>query len=69
VISAQRKIENLLEQAEESARRREQFIAMLSHELRNPLAAVMNATTLIQKTPDAAIVARCQAVIEREPRT
>ncbi|HLL23373.1 MAG TPA: ATP-binding protein, partial [Kofleriaceae bacterium] len=66
LMSAQRKIENLLEQAEESARRREQFIAMLSHELRNPLAAVMNATTLIQKTTDTAIVARCQAVIERQ---
>jgi CheY-like chemotaxis protein/nitrogen-specific signal transduction histidine kinase len=65
-IAAQRKIENLLEQAEESARRREQFIAMLSHELRNPLAAVMNATTLIQKTPDTTVVARCQAVIERQ---
>jgi two-component system CheB/CheR fusion protein len=66
VITAQRKIENLLQQAEESARRREQFIAMLSHELRNPLAAVMNATTLIQKTPDPTIIGRCQAVIERQ---
>jgi two-component system CheB/CheR fusion protein len=66
LIVAQKKIQNLLESAEESARRREQFIAMLSHELRNPLAAVMNATTLIQKTPDPAIVARCQAVIERQ---
>jgi signal transduction histidine kinase/ActR/RegA family two-component response regulator len=62
----QRKIEHLLAQAEESARRREQFIAMLSHELRNPLSAVMNATTLIQRSSDAATMRRCQAVIERQ---
>ncbi|HEY6174659.1 MAG TPA: chemotaxis protein CheB [Kofleriaceae bacterium] len=64
----QRRITMLLEQAEEGARHREQFIAMLSHELRNPLAAVMNATTLIAKQPDTESVARCQAVIERQAR-
>ncbi|HEY0481764.1 MAG TPA: chemotaxis protein CheB [Kofleriaceae bacterium] len=62
----QQRIATLLEQAEEGARRREQFIAMLSHELRNPLAAVMNATTLIKKQPDAAAIGRCQGVIERQ---
>jgi two-component system CheB/CheR fusion protein len=64
----QRKITVLLEQAEDSARYREQFIAMLSHELRNPLAAVMNATTLLEKQPGFEAVARCQAVIERQAR-
>jgi two-component system, chemotaxis family, CheB/CheR fusion protein len=64
----QQRITSLLEQAEEGARRREQFIAMLSHELRNPLAAVMNATTLIKKQPDDESIRRCQAVIERQAR-
>jgi two-component system, chemotaxis family, CheB/CheR fusion protein len=64
----QRKIAILLQQAEDGARRREEFIAMLSHELRNPLAAVMNATTLIKSQPEAESVARCQAVIERQTR-
>jgi signal transduction histidine kinase len=41
---------------------------MLSHELRNPLAAVMNATTLLAKQPEADSVARCQGVIERQAR-
>jgi len=75
LLGAQRELEqrqlriaSLLEQAEESSRRREQFIAMLSHELRNPLAAVMNATTLIKKQPDIDAIARCQAVIERQAR-
>jgi two-component system CheB/CheR fusion protein len=31
----------------EAARRREQFLAMLSHELRNPLAAILSATRVI----------------------
>jgi len=64
----QHRITSLLEQAEEGARRREQFIAMLSHELRNPLAAVLNATTLIKKQPEGDTIARCQAVIERQAR-
>ena len=32
---------------QEGVRRREQFLAMLSHELRNPLAAILSATHLI----------------------
>jgi two-component system CheB/CheR fusion protein len=63
----QRKITLLLEETEEIARRREQFLAMLSHELRNPLAAVMNATTLLKKMAHADhTIERCQAVIERQ---
>ena len=64
----QEEITSLLAQTEESARRREQFIAMLSHELRNPLAAVMNATALLRRQPDIDVVGRCQAVIERQAR-
>lgn len=47
-----RRLEDGLHAVEEelrlSARRREHFLAMLSHELRNPLAAVLHATTLLQ---------------------
>ena len=35
------------EEIQEGVRRREQFLAMLSHELRNPLAAILSATRLI----------------------
>jgi two-component system CheB/CheR fusion protein len=66
--AGQRRIESLLGQAEENARRREQFIAMLSHELRNPLAAVMNATALIKRPPDGEAIGRAQAVIDRQAR-
>jgi two-component system CheB/CheR fusion protein len=35
------------EEIQEGVRRREQFLAMLSHELRNPLAAVLSATRVL----------------------
>jgi two-component system, chemotaxis family, CheB/CheR fusion protein len=35
------------EEIQEGVRRREQFLAMLSHELRNPLAAILSATRLL----------------------
>jgi two-component system CheB/CheR fusion protein len=36
------------EQAREAVKRRDQFLAILSHELRNPLAAVLNAVSLLR---------------------
>ncbi|MBA3818040.1 MAG: PAS domain S-box protein, partial [Deltaproteobacteria bacterium] len=62
----QQKIELLLLETEEIARRREQFLAMLSHELRNPLAAVMHAGALLAMKPQPSVVDVCQSVIERQ---
>jgi two-component system CheB/CheR fusion protein len=63
----QQEIERLLGQAEEAARRREQFIAMLSHELRNPLAAVLNATALLtDRQVEQPTASRCHAAIDRQ---
>jgi two-component system, chemotaxis family, CheB/CheR fusion protein len=38
------------EEIHEGVRRREQFLAMLSHELRNPLSAILSATRIISGT-------------------
>jgi two-component system, chemotaxis family, CheB/CheR fusion protein len=38
------------EKIHEAVRRRDQFLAMLSHELRNPLGAIVNATLLLERT-------------------
>ena len=62
----QERIRQLLESTAEAARRREQFLAMMSHELRNPLAAVLNASALLQSDPDPGVVARVQPVLERQ---
>ena len=52
-----------------SSRRREQFLAMLSHELRNPLAAVLNAIRVMQRGRfDTGVVQKGQQVVERQSR-
>ena len=64
----QTRIESLLASTEEAARRREQFLAMLSHELRNPLGAITTATALFHEHADRKITERARAVIQRQAR-
>jgi two-component system CheB/CheR fusion protein len=64
----QDKIRALLESTAEAARRREQFLAMLSHELRNPLAAVLGATTVLRGDVSSGVAERCRTVIERQSK-
>ncbi|HVV85602.1 MAG TPA: chemotaxis protein CheB [Kofleriaceae bacterium] len=65
----ERRISALLEETAEIARRREQFLAMLSHELRNPLAAVMNAATMLGDRADGDdVLRRCTGVVDRQTR-
>jgi two-component system CheB/CheR fusion protein len=56
-------------QAREAVMQRDRFLAMLSHELRNPLGAVLNATRLLQLLgPGAAEAGQWFGVIERRSR-
>ena len=57
------------EEVQEGVRRREQFLAMLSHELRNPLAAILSATRLLDAAgwQDGACQEAGQ-VVERQAR-
>jgi two-component system CheB/CheR fusion protein len=57
------------EEIQEGVRRREQFLAMLSHELRNPLAAILSATRLLDTA--GWLDGACQEagqVVERQAR-
>lgn len=55
--------------AEASARAKDQFLALVSHELRSPLTAILNwATTLAERTDDAAMVKRGLQAIDRNAR-
>lgn len=55
------------EEAQEAVRRRDRFLAMLSHELRNPLAAVVSAAHLIRRCPnDRELLDQANEVIERQ---
>jgi PAS domain S-box-containing protein len=69
-ITERRQLERARAQAEASAdlhRRKDEFLAMLSHELRNPLAAIVNAVHIlnIQKQEDP-IQEKAKNIISRQ---
>lgn len=47
----QYQVRDLLKAAEDGMRQRDEFLAMLSHELRNPLASISNAVHVLQLAP------------------
>jgi signal transduction histidine kinase len=55
----------LYREVQEAARRKDEFLAMLAHELRNPLAAVANAAHLLRRGVDPSRHERAREVIER----
>jgi PAS domain S-box-containing protein len=63
-ITARKEAERALA---ETDRRKDEFLAMLSHELRNPLTPVQNAVAILRLAPPASEAARrARAVIERQ---
>jgi signal transduction histidine kinase len=50
----------------EAARRKDEFLAVLAHELRNPLAPVRSGIDLLKKAVDDPIVARVRPMMERQ---
>ncbi|MDB5856338.1 MAG: chemotaxis protein CheY [Ramlibacter sp.] len=56
-----------LEELEQSSRRMNEFLAMLAHELRNPLAPIRNAVTIMQLEPlQSPVLRNCRDVIDRQ---
>lgn len=49
-----------------SDRRKDEFIATLAHELRNPLAPIRTGLTLMRRSADAGIRERTEAMMERQ---
>jgi two-component system CheB/CheR fusion protein len=47
-------------------RGKDEFLAMLAHELRNPLAGVRNATELLARASGPGIIAQAREIIERQ---
>lgn len=54
------------EKIQEAVRRRDQFLAMLSHELRNPLGAIVTATRLLEIGPEGDKRARLIDTLKRQ---
>lgn len=51
----------------EQQRRKDEFLAMLSHELRNPLAPIRNALTLLREAGgEAPVRAQAEAILDRQ---
>jgi signal transduction histidine kinase len=60
-------LQQQLEQLAEVDRRKDEFLAMLGHELRNPLAAIVTATELMRVSSDnPAYVARSREIVARQ---
>ena len=63
-ITERKRVEEALREAD---RRKDEFLAVLSHELRNPLAPVRNALWLLdQAVPGGAPAARAKEIINRQ---
>jgi two-component system CheB/CheR fusion protein len=56
---------NAEREAREAVVRRDEFLAMLSHELRNPLGAVLNAAQLLGSTSDSPLTSAVEVVLRQ----
>jgi signal transduction histidine kinase len=66
-MAAEREREKLLETLRDADRRKNDFLAMLSHELRNPLAPIRNSLVILNRTmSDNDQTQRARAVIDRQ---
>jgi signal transduction histidine kinase/ActR/RegA family two-component response regulator len=58
-----------LRDAVEASRHKDDFLAMLAHELRNPLAPILSAMQVIRRHPDNSdVVQRAREIVERQVR-
>jgi PAS domain S-box-containing protein len=64
-ITERKRAEDLLTEANQ---RKDEFLAMLSHELRNPLAPVLHAAGLIEQEAEKPAVKRAAGIIDRQMR-
>jgi len=62
----QYQVRDLLKQRDETDRRREEFLAMLAHELRNPLSPIRTGLQVLRVTESQEVAARIRSMIERQ---
>ncbi|TFZ07673.1 ATP-binding protein [Ramlibacter humi] len=62
-ITERKRIEKIAQEAE---RRKDEFIATLAHELRNPLAPIRTGLQVMQRAPGSDAAARMREVMERQ---
>jgi len=59
-------MEQKMQQMAETDRRKDEFLAILSHELRNPLQPLQTAVEVLEHDPDAPVPPRIRAIIQRQ---
>ena len=59
-------LEQQMEQMTEVDRHKDEFLAILSHELRNPLQPLQTAVEVLEHDPDAPVPARIRGIIQRQ---
>src|SRR5580698_90501 len=64
----QYQIRDLLQNRDETDRRREEFLAMLAHELRNPLSPIRTGLQVLRVTESEDLAARVRSMMERQVR-
>jgi signal transduction histidine kinase/ActR/RegA family two-component response regulator len=68
-LHAEEQIRSIVETLKEADRSKDEFLATLAHELRNPLAPISYATGILQTTcPPDSESQRCRDVIDRQVR-
>jgi len=71
-VTERRQLEDALreraEQLTDADRRKDEFLAMLAHELRNPLAAISSAAALLRLGAGAEMADRAGAIVDRQVR-
>jgi signal transduction histidine kinase len=66
-VLARQESDRLMAALREEQRRKDEFLAMLAHELRNPLAAVRSASDLLRvASSDARIVEQASGIVSRQ---
>jgi PAS domain S-box-containing protein len=64
---AEERIYSLMSQLKEDARRKDEFLAMLAHELRNPLAPLLNVLELLKRgTGNGSMIEQVRTTLDRQ---
>src|SRR5262245_307483 len=59
-------MERQMQRSEEADRRKEEFLAILAHELRNPLQPLQTAVEVLEHEPDKPVPVRIRRIVQRQ---
>jgi PAS domain S-box-containing protein len=66
LVESEAEYRRLYAELREEERRKDEFLAVLAHELRNPLAPLRNALHLLRSEPERAVAEQAREIMERQ---